>query len=160
MLAQWAWIEIVSWRVGSDANDFSRLWARPGTGQERPSSACPLLVRLTPGSRHHRGHGGRSASCQIRTHALQQTTRHWMTWSARRRNDSEIVRPIALAVLRLITSVILVGCWTARSEGLVPFSILSTYDPHRERIIEKTFLRLRRVRTFSHSLGQKAKSSH
>jgi hypothetical protein len=37
-----------------------------------------------------------------------------------------IVRPSALAVLRLITSSNLVGCSTGRSEGLVPLRILST----------------------------------
>ena len=52
------------------------------------------------------------------TRALQQTVRHSMSWSARSRKNSEIVSPIDLAVLRLITSANLVGCWTGRSEGL------------------------------------------
>jgi hypothetical protein len=59
-------------------------------------------------------------------HAGQQTAHHSMSWSARRRKDSEIVSPSALAVLRLITSENLVGCWTGRAEGLAPFKILST----------------------------------
>src|SRR5712672_198624 len=42
---------------------------------------------------------------------------HSKSWSARRRKDSEIVNPNALAVLRLITSANLVGCWTGRSDG-------------------------------------------
>ncbi len=49
-----------------------------------------------------------------------------ITWSARHRTDCGIVSPIALAVLRLITSSNLVGCSTGRSPGLAPFRILST----------------------------------
>jgi hypothetical protein len=41
-------------------------------------------------------------------------------WSARSRNDSEIVKPSALAVLRLTTSLNVVGCSTGISAGLVP----------------------------------------
>src|SRR5690349_24329011 len=40
----------------------------------------------------------------------KQTNRHSTSWSARRRKDSEIVSPRALAAVRLITSVNLVGC--------------------------------------------------
>src|SRR5215471_19067000 len=50
-----------------------------------------------------------------------KTAGHSMSWSARSRKDSEIVSPSALAVLRLITSANLVGCWTGRLEGLAPF---------------------------------------
>ena len=49
-----------------------------------------------------------------------------ISWSARRRKDSEIVSPSALAVLRLMISSNFVGCWMGRSEGLAPFKILST----------------------------------
>src|SRR5262245_36749819 len=51
---------------------------------------------------------------------------HSMSWSARRRKDSEIVSPRVLAVFKLMTSANLVGCWTGRSEDLAPFKILST----------------------------------
>ena len=37
-----------------------------------------------------------------------------------------MLRPSAFAVLRLMTSSNLVGCWTGRSAGLAPFNILST----------------------------------
>ena len=50
-----------------------------------------------------------------------------MTSSARSRNDCGIVRPRALAVLRLITISNLVACSTGRSAGLAPFRILSTW---------------------------------
>src|SRR5262249_36111674 len=46
--------------------------------------------------------------------------------SARASSDCGTVKPTALAVLRLITSLNLVGCWTGRSAGLAPFRILST----------------------------------
>src|SRR4029453_14955055 len=55
-------------------------------------------------------------------------TRHetWpppMTLFARSRSDCGIVRPRALAVLRLITNSNLVGCSTGRLPGLVPFGV-------------------------------------
>ncbi len=42
-----------------------------------------------------------------------------------------MVRPSALAVLRLMTSSNFVGCSTGRSAGLAPFRILSTYEHGR-----------------------------
>jgi len=45
---------------------------------------------------------------------------HSMTSSARARIEGGIVRPSALAVLRLTTSSKMVGCWTGRSAGLAP----------------------------------------
>src|SRR4029077_9889888 len=49
-----------------------------------------------------------------------------ITSSARSRNDSGIIRPSALAVVRLRTNSNLVGCSTGISPGLVPRRILST----------------------------------
>src|SRR5215467_11159826 len=49
-----------------------------------------------------------------------------ITSSARASSDGGIVRPSALAVLRLMTSSNVVGCSTGRSLGLAP-RILSTY---------------------------------
>src|SRR5262249_33057386 len=51
---------------------------------------------------------------------------HSITSSARNRNDSGIVKPIAFAVLRLITSSNFVGCSTGRSADFVPCRILCT----------------------------------
>src|SRR5215471_6395063 len=51
---------------------------------------------------------------------------HSMTSSARARSDGGIVRPRALAVLRLITSSNLLGCSIGTSAGLAPLRILST----------------------------------
>src|SRR5262249_17354785 len=55
------------------------------------------------------------------------STGYSITWSARPSTDCGIVRPSALAVLRLITNSNLVGCSTGRSAGLAPLRILSTY---------------------------------
>src|SRR5262245_32216161 len=51
----------------------------------------------------------------------------WITRSARSRSGCAIVRPSALAVLRLIARSNLVDCSTGRSAGFAPFRILSTY---------------------------------
>ena len=54
------------------------------------------------------------------------TARYSITSSARSRNESGRVNPIALAVRRLTTSSNLVGSWTGRSAGFSPFKILPT----------------------------------
>src|ERR1700738_1205202 len=69
--------------------------------------------------------------CHKRTNAPQQTTHrvaiiYPITSSASASNVGGISRPSALAVLRLITSSNLVGSWTGRLAGFVPFRILST----------------------------------
>src|SRR5438876_9254744 len=51
---------------------------------------------------------------------------YWITSSARPSSDGGIVRPRALAVLRLTTSSNFVGRSTGRSAGLAPLRILST----------------------------------
>ena len=58
--------------------------------------------------RHHHGTGIRKPSHE-ETHAQQQLLLYSITQSARSRNDSGIVRPGALAALRLMTSSNLVG---------------------------------------------------
>src|SRR5262245_60900293 len=52
---------------------------------------------------------------------------HSITSSARTRNVSGMVSPIALAALRLITKSNFVGCSMGSSAGLAPLNILSTY---------------------------------
>ena len=69
------------------------------------SALCPLL----------------SALC-----SLLSALSHLITLSARASMLGGIVRPICLAVLRLMTSSNFVGCSTGRSAGLVPLKILST----------------------------------
>jgi hypothetical protein len=53
---------------------------------------------------------------------------HSITSSALASRLAGIVRPSALAVLRLITSPYLVGACTGRSAGLAPFRSRSTYE--------------------------------
>jgi hypothetical protein len=52
--------------------------------------------------------------------------RYSISRSARSKIDGGIARPIALAVLRLMTSSNFVGCSIGRSPGFAPFRILST----------------------------------
>jgi hypothetical protein len=54
-----------------------------------------------------------------------------ITWSARSRNDSEIVRPSALAVLRLMISSNFVGFSTGSSLGRAPRRILPAEEAAR-----------------------------
>jgi hypothetical protein len=64
-----------------------------------------------------------AARCPLRAKA---DIPYSITSSARASTDGGILRPSALAVVRLITSSNLVGCSTGMSAGLVPRSILST----------------------------------
>jgi hypothetical protein len=56
---------------------------------------------------------------------------HSITSSARNRNESEIVNPSALAVVRFMTRSNLVGCSTGMSAGFAPRRILSMKSPAR-----------------------------
>src|ERR1700687_2663999 len=64
--------------------------------------------------------------CQQETHAPQQTSRHSITSSARCWSSAGTSKPSALAVLRLIVSIYLVGNWTGKSVGLAPLRMRST----------------------------------
>src|SRR5262250_3194513 len=57
--------------------------------------------------------------------------RYSVTSSAMASSVCGILRPSALAVLRLMTSSNLDGCSTGRSEGFAPLRILSTYPAAR-----------------------------
>src|SRR5262249_49738643 len=119
-------------RRGADKPVSVRIWKQPrqpavpsgalGTHSFPPAAQetagglfQPLLlqvnVRLAPES-------DRSA-------ALPRA-RYSITSSARDRNDSEIVRPSALAVVKLMMRSNLVGCSTGMSAGFAPRRILST----------------------------------
>jgi hypothetical protein len=58
-----------------------------------------------------------------------------ITSSARTRNESGIVSPIALAAARLTTSLKVAGACTGRSAGEAPFKIRSTYDAARRNTV-------------------------
>src|SRR5262249_6819444 len=70
-------------------------------------------------------------SLSATTGLMHRSKFHSITSSARIRNDSWIVRPRALAALRLITSSYLVGACTGRSACLSPLRMRSTYDAAR-----------------------------
>jgi len=68
-----------------------------------------------------------SATAAISENAGSGTAADYsITSSARCRNEGGIVRPSALAVLRLTTSSNFVGCSTGKLAGLAPLRILST----------------------------------
>src|SRR5207237_456867 len=78
----------------------------------------PHLTRLLCPRRQ--GPGSRRAGEKRDEPASLDAAAHSITSSARARNDSGIARPIAFAVLRLMTSSNLVGCTTGRSAGFSP----------------------------------------
>src|SRR6516164_7377270 len=86
-----------------------------------PSIAMPARAPQWPLPRT-----GWGASGAKRTAIHSECGCYSMTSSARARTEGGIVSPSALAVLRLTTSLNLVGCCTGRSAGLAPFKILST----------------------------------
>src|SRR5439155_15321588 len=74
-------------------------------------------------ARRERPRGRRAAEQRDELAPLYRCN-HSITWSARSRIDVGNSMPIALAVLRLMTSSNLVGNSTGRSAAEVPFSIL------------------------------------
>src|SRR5262249_3877552 len=89
------------------------LWARSRTSAKHShASRQPRLLRL---SGERRGEDHSTCSSEERT-----PIHYWITSSARPSSDGGIVRPSALAVLRLMTSSNLIGCSTGRSAGLAP----------------------------------------
>src|SRR4029434_9656035 len=68
--------------------------------------------------------GGSLAECHDAHQRAARSTRYWITWSARCSSDCGIVRPSALAVLRLMRSSNFVGCSTDRSLGPAHLRIL------------------------------------
>jgi len=96
-------------------------------------SGCFRLERLPGGTCTHWKappfHGAR----HYRTHAPQQKMGivYSITSSARNSKDSEIVKPNALEVLRLMTSSNLVGRWIGKSAGPVPLIIWSAKPAKR-----------------------------
>ena len=99
--------------IESDDNVLSALLARAASD---PTATALLLCLGGERSGKHCNRPGHECSSAC----------HWITSSARASTDGGIVRPRALAVLRLITISNFVGCSTGRSPGLAPLSILST----------------------------------
>jgi len=130
-------------RVGHGA--FQRTFPPPSRSPMLAS--CPRLAETPPQREHHEcGTATRElpslilslqpveALCQHvqrgRSHGgppgFTVSDHYWISSSARPSTDGGIVRPRAVAVLRLMTSSNVVGCSTGRSAGLAPLRILST----------------------------------
>src|SRR5215813_13263089 len=72
-----------------------------------------------------------SHQCQLRTHAQQQHACYSITSSARASTVGGSSKPIAFAVLRLMTSSYLFGACTGSSAGFSPLRMRSTYPAAR-----------------------------
>src|SRR5450759_4913553 len=98
----------------------------PDTAQntKSPRTQCPLCAQKRPSFAAQR------MTLCAKSGLMHRSKHHLysITSSARASSDGGTVRPSTLAVLRLITSSNLVGCWIGRSEGLVPLRIRSTYS--------------------------------
>jgi hypothetical protein len=118
-------------RVRSNCRYQRRAWRR--TFPERRSREIDrrpgddLVSLICPGERGSRRQGGRTGEQRegrIRIVARSKAVPAYsITSSARARSACGTVRPSALAVLRLMTSSNLVGCWTGRSAGFAPLRI-------------------------------------
>jgi hypothetical protein len=97
-------------------------------GHSRPSHFVPVLnnVRYASDSDHSRYESELTLWAKSGCEQVQQPERYSITLSASTMIESGIVRPSALAVLRLITNSNFVGCSTGRSAGFAPLRILST----------------------------------
>src|SRR5215813_8899267 len=95
-----------------------------------PFIVARTVVSLLRRSVHTKKQGNRAAEQRDELAPLHLRG-HSMTSSARSKNDSGIVRPSALAVVRLIAKSHLVGCSTGNSAAFVPRRILSTNSPAR-----------------------------
>ena len=107
-----------------DVAGFAQSLVERGDNRLRPRPGEPLLRKPITGiafccARRARGHAVTAPPSS--EHEVAPS--HSMTSSARARIDGGTVRPSALAVLRLMTSSNLVGCWTGRSAGLAPLRI-------------------------------------
>jgi len=84
-----------------------------------PFSRCPSVKRAPP-------------QCPLSGRKAEKRDElappHSITSSALASNDCGTMRFSALAVVRLITSWYLVGCWTGNSATFAPFRIRSAYD--------------------------------
>jgi hypothetical protein len=90
-------------------------------GQKQTSAACTVGVRFTPESGHVQCTG------HVRFGPIADISSGYsITSSAVASSVGDIVRPISLAVFRLITSLYLVGACTGRSAGFSPLRMRST----------------------------------
>jgi hypothetical protein len=131
------------WSKAPDSSDLRRIWRSGavrfgGDMQKRHLLARPLGASHSPlgrfpllSPRLSRLDAPRPAPAAVmrqeparRPSSRASGAPHSITSSARARIDCGTVRPSTFAVLRLITSLNVVGRWTGRSAGLAPFRIL------------------------------------
>src|SRR5262245_53276229 len=94
------------------------LWVA-GDKTHQPANAPDPLALLRPRRERPRSHGCRAAEQRDELAPPD----HSITSSAMASTPGGMVRPSALAVLRLITSSNRVNCWTGRSSGFLPLRI-------------------------------------
>jgi hypothetical protein len=94
-------------------------------GPKSASAGCPQSAQMPTGGEWR----ARSQKCHNR-----KSVRYSITSSARARIDGGMVRPSALAVLRLITKSNLVGCSTGMSAGFAPRRIFAANVAARRKI--------------------------
>src|SRR5262245_23583100 len=97
-------------------HEVRRLLARRAHQIPDPRNT-PRLLRLG---------GERRGEQRGSTSKERPAVHHSITWSARASSDGGMVRPRALAVLRLMTSSSVMDCWIGSSPGFAPLRILST----------------------------------
>src|SRR4249919_211018 len=85
---------------------------------------------LSPVATQHSLPSGRYSLLGPDFHRLDRASFAWrthsITSSARASRVGGTSRPSTLAVLRLIASSYLIGCWTGKSAGFAPFKMRST----------------------------------
>jgi hypothetical protein len=121
------WVTRPQWEL-ADARRVGQHYPSAASGASiRPSARTSPNSRMSTSAKDDCGESNHAHQRPgLDEHRARASTRYWMTWSARCRSVSGIVKPSALAVLRLINSSNLVGCSTGRSLGFAPFKIRST----------------------------------
>ena len=115
-----------SWRCKSDDQRCLRIamtvmWRGSlfrSCGRGVDDNARSAFLRLDHGAKSRCAHSGLMPCSKPHSYSI--------TLSARASNSGEMLRPSALAALRLMTRSNLVGCCIGSSPGLAPWRILST----------------------------------
>jgi hypothetical protein len=123
--------------LAKDSDAQIEPFREPTKGKAQVTGQCArlrLLTHFTLESRH-RSPRSRCPLWAISWLMRPAKSRHSITSSAIASSVGGMVRPSALAVVRLMTRSNLVGCSTGRSPGLAPRKILSTYSAARNRAV-------------------------
>src|SRR4030095_9454391 len=116
---------------------FPQYWFRWVRPTRQKTDSCNFLRLLRPsGKAKCQDHTAKDetkelGSLTVASCPLPITYSHLITLSARASTLGGIVRPICLAVCRLITSSNFVGCSTGMSDGFAPLKILSIWTAAR-----------------------------